>query len=75
MFMCFNWNLKSHLELSRTRHADAKGERSYNSSYSLTSAPDGGQWSASCPAVLLNILFTIVNVFMKVILKSLDHST
>jgi hypothetical protein len=34
-------------KLSRYRHADGKGKRSFTSYSILTSALDGGQWSAS----------------------------
>jgi hypothetical protein len=41
-------NTKIKVKLSRYRHASDKGERQY-SSYTLTSALDGGEWSASRP--------------------------
>jgi hypothetical protein len=34
-------------------HAGAKGERSYSSYSFLTSALDGGEWSALCPSLTL----------------------
>jgi hypothetical protein len=42
---CTLWLKK--FKLSRYRYAAAKGERKSNSSF-LTSALDGGEWSASC---------------------------
>jgi hypothetical protein len=36
------------VKLSRYRHVDAKGERTYSFSF-LTLAPEGGEWSASRP--------------------------
>jgi hypothetical protein len=39
---------KKHSKIVPLRHTDTKGESSY-SSYSFTSALDGGEWSASRP--------------------------
>jgi hypothetical protein len=38
--LCFNW---------APRHEDVLREWRYSSTHSLTSALDGGEWSASCP--------------------------
>jgi hypothetical protein len=38
--LCFNW---------APRHGGVLGEWRYSSTHSLTSALDGGEWSASCP--------------------------
>jgi hypothetical protein len=40
------------LKLSTTRHEGAWGERRYSSYSFLTSALDGGEWSASAPTGL-----------------------
>jgi hypothetical protein len=48
MISLSNENLK-HVKLSRYRHIGAKRDRKCNSYSFLTSAVDGGEWSASRP--------------------------
>jgi hypothetical protein len=46
MFLCaFFW---------APRHEEVLGEWKYSSTYSLTSALDGGEWSASCPVPFIH---------------------
>jgi hypothetical protein len=48
------FQLPINIELSglTTRHGGTWGERTHKSYYFLTSAPEGGEWSAPCLAVL-----------------------